>query len=1577
MAEKSGNYQIVLSTRLDTTQIKTDLQKIEKLKLNISVNMNEKSLERLRELNKLLNETKALNNFTNGLVNIQKTMQSYEKVAGKTLTATKNLADSMQAVGTKSLKSAGEIKTFGDKVKEAFSKFSLWSVVSAIFYKVVRSVEGLVNTALELDKAFTELTKVTDLTIEDFDELTEKAYNLGSTLAKTTTEVIEAMTEFAKAGYSVEESTNILAKNALMWTNISDGTISATESANMIISVMKAFNIEAEDTTHIIDALNEVSNNFAISSGDLSDSLAKSSAVLANAGVTYEEMLGLITAGTEVIRNANTVSTGLRTISLRLQGMEEDGTKVSGLTAKLEKNFNNLGLTLYDANGNLKDTYEVLQELSEIFPDLNTEQKAYYTELIAGKTRAQVAAAILNNFSRAIDATGTAYKSAGSAAKENEKVLNSLNGHIKTFKSEWESLVNSKATQDVLKFIVDIGTNLLKIINALGGLKTILLSTLAIIILIKRQSIALLLSDISKTVIMLSHNIQLANSITIGFKNTFSALTVTTLAYSAAIAAVIIGISLIRKEIDYLSKEHERNNEAVEDSLNEYKKLIDEQKDIEEQIKKIDERLDELNRNKIDIIDGETVTKLKETRKELELQLAIKKKLAEIEKRGASGSAKSSIYGAGSYTRAELESAGVDTTDKERDAKRNAYIAFGGWAGLGYVLGEKYLNWEGFFKETTDLIDANDNLSKSLIEQDESLKKLQSDYANGIIKEKEYKKQKEEIQTTVKDLNEKLDKNSSMLNTNMTQLLEYREALDENNPEDAGLINVIDFVSAKVIALGEDFKTFDDVWAKVTKDEKIRLRELVQSGKYDLHSFEEEFPRLSAYFSKLADETGTAYINYIEKVKDVIQTPEQFVDATDYAIEKLKNHLTEDANAYKTLSSAVEEYQENGELSVSTLLELLEKYPEKLKYLNEEGWTLENVNKILRQSAEETINAAKKENELALQNAILEFSYVSLSDGLTKYVNAVNKYMQAIALYAKRKKEIEDLENAPFGFNNSSGGSGSKKDLWKEEFTKKYNELKTQRDLDKINEKEYYDYLEELNDKYFKNRKEYEDEYSKYLVEIYKGRKSLFKDYIDDLEHQAKLAENRGEDPETIIDIYKKMQEELHDRAEYYRKQGIDENNELIQELQDQWWSYQKTIEKIQKQIADDLKDSLDEQLKETKKRFEDLRDVAIDVIENQIKEKENALEEQNKLIDEQIDKLKEEKDTMDDEKEIQNKLLKIEEARKKLAEAKNKKVRIYREGRGFVYESDFDAVNAAQQELNNLLDDWNLFQEKARISEIIDSLEKEKDANKERVDQEIADLNRLKDAWDKSLDLAKNVEDYQGWLQRIEESENDSFDERLQAVKTFVEAYNNEMELLKSQYEAAGLEFTEGEPNKETNNAVKTYNGVQYDPSVDYQKLINDAVASNAPLDHLAYLEKKRNAKIMGENIKEYQPTYNYTTKDESSPYTASSGTPSHNTAINPFPVDTGSPTKKSSSSSASSNVSSKINPVPVDTGASTKGSSVIDKAKDLAGKILNTAKSIFGLADGTTNADGLMHFVGEERSGALCSTKGFWNYT
>lgn len=78
----------------------------------------------------------------------------------------------------------------------------------------------------------------------------------------------------------------------MAYQNVADEAVSAGDSADFIISQMKAFNIEAEDSLHIIDAVNEVSNNFAVSSADLATNIGKASAALAIGGVTYEETLG-------------------------------------------------------------------------------------------------------------------------------------------------------------------------------------------------------------------------------------------------------------------------------------------------------------------------------------------------------------------------------------------------------------------------------------------------------------------------------------------------------------------------------------------------------------------------------------------------------------------------------------------------------------------------------------------------------------------------------------------------------------------------------------------------------------------------------------------------------------------------------------------------------------------------------------------------------------------------------------------------------------------------------------------------------------------------------------------------------------------------------------------------------------------------------------------------------------------------------------------------------------------------------------------------------------------------------------
>jgi len=124
--------------------------------------------------------------------------------------------------------------------------------------------------------------------------------------------MVQASTEFKKSGYSDEDSAE-LAQIAMLYSNIADAELSAGDSASYIISQMKAFGYTtAQEAQSIIDKTNEVSNNFAVSSSDISGALTKTSSAMSAYGNDINETIALVTAGTEILSgNAGKVSRGL------------------------------------------------------------------------------------------------------------------------------------------------------------------------------------------------------------------------------------------------------------------------------------------------------------------------------------------------------------------------------------------------------------------------------------------------------------------------------------------------------------------------------------------------------------------------------------------------------------------------------------------------------------------------------------------------------------------------------------------------------------------------------------------------------------------------------------------------------------------------------------------------------------------------------------------------------------------------------------------------------------------------------------------------------------------------------------------------------------------------------------------------------------------------------------------------------------------------------------------------------------------------------------------------------------------
>ena len=269
--------------------------------------------------------------------------------------------------------------------------------------------------------------------------------------------MVEAATEFRKSGFGDEDAAN-LALVATMYQNVADESISAADSAGFIIAQMKAFNIEAEDATHIIDAVNEVSNNYAVSSSDLANNLGKVSAALTVGGNSFEETLGMMTAITEITRNSSTAARGLVSVQSRFNQIIDE---TSSTGQKLTDFYNKHGIAIKDQNGQLRNLYDVLKDTADIWDTLDENEQKYFLNIQAGANQTRNLAALMENFDVAVDATATAMNSAGSAAEENGRVMESLQKKIDNLKAAWENFSTNTITKDFIGGIIDAGTQLL------------------------------------------------------------------------------------------------------------------------------------------------------------------------------------------------------------------------------------------------------------------------------------------------------------------------------------------------------------------------------------------------------------------------------------------------------------------------------------------------------------------------------------------------------------------------------------------------------------------------------------------------------------------------------------------------------------------------------------------------------------------------------------------------------------------------------------------------------------------------------------------------------------------------------------------------------------------------------------------------------------------------------------------------------------------------------------------------------------------------------------------------------------
>lgn len=441
--------------------------------------------QKLTEYKKKFQESTSTTNESTNLRNLVTTINKYEETLNnldKRQDLKKRLYDIRDAAEAQSkpfnvlsnefaelkidMESAGiAAETLGQKLSRLFKEHFQTAIAMAGVAMVKQGLREVYDNVLELDTAVTELKKVSKMTGDEMNEYLDRTATNARELGANISDLVNSTADWKRLGYTDKDSEELARVSALM-ANVGDQIDNATTASSYLISAMQGFGLVADDAERLLDCMNQIANTEPVSMNDLGIIMQKSSAAMSAAGNTYQETLSLAAAVNGVLQDADTSGTYLKTLSMYLRASKTDaenaGIATDGMAdsvSELRSELKQLaGVDIMKDDNTFKSTYQIMKELSEVWKDLSDTTQANITELISGKRGGQSTSALLNNFSVAEDAMKQALNSSGSAMRENQTYMDSLQAKLNQLDSAFQKFSTDLMKSDIPKFFVSLAT---------------------------------------------------------------------------------------------------------------------------------------------------------------------------------------------------------------------------------------------------------------------------------------------------------------------------------------------------------------------------------------------------------------------------------------------------------------------------------------------------------------------------------------------------------------------------------------------------------------------------------------------------------------------------------------------------------------------------------------------------------------------------------------------------------------------------------------------------------------------------------------------------------------------------------------------------------------------------------------------------------------------------------------------------------------------------------------------------------------------------------------------------------------
>ena len=379
-----------------------------------------------------------------------------------------------------------------------------WGIASSVMNTFTNSVRQAVEYVKSLDSALTDIRIVTGDSAEKMKDFSVQANQAAQSLGRSTMDYTKAALTFYQQGLS-DEDVAARTQATLVAQNI---TGAGQEMADYLTAVWNGYKVANEEAELYVDKLAAVADSSASNMAQLATAMSKVASTANMLGVPVDKLNAQIATITATTRQApETVGNALKTIYARINDIATGADDAQISLGNYSEKMAEVGFSVLDANGRLRDTGDVIDEIGAKWETLSREQQIYLARTMAGQRQYNNLLALFENWGKYSELVTISMDAQGAAMEKNERYMDSLAAKMEQFGAAGERVKSALVNENDLKRLTDVGTGLTNLfanfIESIGG------GSNALIVLVTTLT-TLFRNVISKQINNIITNIQIA-----------------------------------------------------------------------------------------------------------------------------------------------------------------------------------------------------------------------------------------------------------------------------------------------------------------------------------------------------------------------------------------------------------------------------------------------------------------------------------------------------------------------------------------------------------------------------------------------------------------------------------------------------------------------------------------------------------------------------------------------------------------------------------------------------------------------------------------------------------------------------------------------------------------------------------------------------------------------------------------------------------------------------------------------------------------------------------------------------------